>query len=114
MFFFQKQFYITLKYTLNYHIINLILDEKMEFTVPSGCFCGLFTEDWNISIVAFAEASRIDERLYTQQVLTLSKPVLSIKKVSFFLNKKKIPFNKTKYCRILHIYLGIFLFTNFA
>ncbi|VDK82030.1 unnamed protein product [Litomosoides sigmodontis] len=52
----------------------------MEFSIPSGCFCEMFTEDWNISIAAFAEVSRIDQRLCVEQVLTLLKPVLSIKK----------------------------------
>uniref|UniRef100_A0A8R1XRH4 Uncharacterized protein n=1 Tax=Onchocerca volvulus TaxID=6282 RepID=A0A8R1XRH4_ONCVO len=53
----------------------------MEFTVPANYFRDMFTEDWNISIMAFVKFLHTNERFYTEQVLTLLKPVLSIEKV---------------------------------
>ncbi|EFO21372.1 hypothetical protein LOAG_07113 [Loa loa] len=41
----------------------------MEFSVPSNYFRDMFTEDWNISITAFAKVSHTNERFYTQQFL---------------------------------------------
>ncbi|CAG9536077.1 unnamed protein product [Cercopithifilaria johnstoni] len=40
----------------------------MEFTIPSNHFCDMFTEDWNISMTAFAKVSHTDERLCIQQI----------------------------------------------
>ncbi|VDM10558.1 unnamed protein product [Wuchereria bancrofti] len=55
--------------------------QKIEFSIPSDYFRNMFMEDWNISITAFAKVSHNNERFYTQQILTLLKPILSIKKL---------------------------------
>uniref|UniRef100_A0A0R3RXR7 Recep_L_domain domain-containing protein n=1 Tax=Elaeophora elaphi TaxID=1147741 RepID=A0A0R3RXR7_9BILA len=52
----------------------------MEFSVPSNYFHDMFVEDWNVSIVAFAKVAHTNERFYTQQILTLLKPMLFIEK----------------------------------
>lgn len=55
----------------------------MEFNVSPSCFRDMFTEDWNISIIAFAKVPQTNERIYTEQVLSPLKPKLSLKKVCF-------------------------------
>uniref|UniRef100_A0A183DK41 AraC family transcriptional regulator n=1 Tax=Gongylonema pulchrum TaxID=637853 RepID=A0A183DK41_9BILA len=57
--------------------------ETVMFSVPADCLRDMFTEDWDITITALARVLHTDERFYTQQVLTLLKPTLSIKKVHF-------------------------------
>ncbi|VBB34066.1 unnamed protein product, partial [Acanthocheilonema viteae] len=63
-------------------IIQPKQNRKMEFSVPSNYFRDMFTEDWNISITAFAKIPLTNERLCTQQILKPMKPILSIEKIS--------------------------------
>ncbi|VDM95479.1 unnamed protein product [Thelazia callipaeda] len=62
-------------------IIRSNESQKVEFCVPPNFFYDVFMEDWNISVTAFARVLHSNERFYTQQILTLLKPTVSVRKL---------------------------------